>query len=436
MCSHEQEVKVGDKVPDISLDVYRSGRPSIGRLYGIKSDLILLDFWGVDCGACVTAMPRMLELQRRFGDRIKILLVTSDSERDINKLFLRLKRYKTLPHDLIDAFDSLTFIVNDSFFLKRFPHKVIPAHVWIGRDYTFKALAYQNSTNDSSIGAFLDNRAVNWALVKSGTKDFNDPFQNIQMLVNDSFGKAAYSILTSHQDFGRSGNWYVNTVAAPGSNLPIGVTAVNAGIIRLYEFVFQDSIKDMDDARVLVEASDTYRFYAPNPIGPDRPSWDDSNTYCYTMKISERSSVDYKSIMHQDLDRFLGLSSRIEYRNIKCFILRPINDAHSIGEMGTNDFQRHILDSLISFSDVREFHGSYELFSLLRSCFEIQFPSEPFFYMGQFDKNRKGILPWNFEAQNISKQKLLKALQIQGFKLVEDYINIPMVVIRNGVMPS
>lgn len=43
------------------------GRPL--RFRDLDADLVLLDFWGTSCGPCLDAMPHMMTLQKRFGDK-------------------------------------------------------------------------------------------------------------------------------------------------------------------------------------------------------------------------------------------------------------------------------------------------------------------------------------------------------------------------------
>jgi thiol-disulfide isomerase/thioredoxin len=52
-------------LPDIE------GRPV--RFQELDADLVLLDFWGTWCAPCVRSVPHLVELQREYGDRLKVV---------------------------------------------------------------------------------------------------------------------------------------------------------------------------------------------------------------------------------------------------------------------------------------------------------------------------------------------------------------------------
>ncbi len=87
-----------------------------------KDKLILLDFWATWCSSCLVNFSKMEELQKQFGDKIKILAVTDQSRVVLEKFFASTngKRY-----------DKTISVADDKMFHQLFPHKGVPYIVWI-----------------------------------------------------------------------------------------------------------------------------------------------------------------------------------------------------------------------------------------------------------------------------------------------------------------
>lgn len=60
---------------------YKSSQGSQIKLQEIKQPIIILNFWAAWCLPCLKEMPSMVELETKFGDKVKIVGVNIDSER-------------------------------------------------------------------------------------------------------------------------------------------------------------------------------------------------------------------------------------------------------------------------------------------------------------------------------------------------------------------
>ena len=87
-----------------------------------KDKLILLDFWNTWCSSCLISFPKMEELQKQFGDKIKILPVSNQDRLTLEKFFATKngQRYK-----------QVISVAGDKIFHQLFPHKGVPYIVWI-----------------------------------------------------------------------------------------------------------------------------------------------------------------------------------------------------------------------------------------------------------------------------------------------------------------
>lgn len=68
-------------VPEFTLATPDERAIRLSDLYG-QGKYILLDFWGSWCGSCVAGIPKLKELHERFSDKLTIISVNSDTNRE------------------------------------------------------------------------------------------------------------------------------------------------------------------------------------------------------------------------------------------------------------------------------------------------------------------------------------------------------------------
>ncbi|MBC8200475.1 MAG: TlpA family protein disulfide reductase [Planctomycetes bacterium] len=76
---------IGDKAPDVTVDHWVKGDAwtefEDGQVY-------VMEFWATWCGPCVSSMPHLSSLQDEYGDKIKIIGVSSEKDPEIVTSFL------------------------------------------------------------------------------------------------------------------------------------------------------------------------------------------------------------------------------------------------------------------------------------------------------------------------------------------------------------
>lgn len=118
-------LKIGESVPEnvwsTPLQLVNHPQKTI-TLNQDKDKLILLDFWATWCSSCLLNFPKMEELQKQFGDKIKILAVSNQERLVLEKFFASKngQRYK-----------NVVSVADDKMFHQLFPHKGVPYIVWI-----------------------------------------------------------------------------------------------------------------------------------------------------------------------------------------------------------------------------------------------------------------------------------------------------------------
>lgn len=120
----EGGLQIGDTIPDevweMPLQVvnYPEGKETI-TLSEYKNKLIILDFWGTACGACISALYKLDTLQSQLPDDLAIIPVAATQEAEPVAMVIE-KRGWNLP-SVVSAPELAAY----------FPHKMIPQYVWI-----------------------------------------------------------------------------------------------------------------------------------------------------------------------------------------------------------------------------------------------------------------------------------------------------------------
>lgn len=123
--SQKKSLKTGDILPAsvwiAPMEVVNHPLKTI-KLSEDKNKLILLDFWNTWCSACLANFPKMEELQKQFGDKIKILAVSNQDRVTLEKFFASKngQRYK-----------GVLSTTGDKLFHSLFPHTAVPYIIWI-----------------------------------------------------------------------------------------------------------------------------------------------------------------------------------------------------------------------------------------------------------------------------------------------------------------
>lgn len=118
-------LKIGDPVPEevwsTPLQTVNSPQKTM-KLGEDRDKLILLDFWATWCSACLKGFPKMEDLQQQFGDRLKIIPVTSQDRTTLEKFFASKNGQR---------FKDMVSVAEDPVLSKVFPHFAVPFIVWI-----------------------------------------------------------------------------------------------------------------------------------------------------------------------------------------------------------------------------------------------------------------------------------------------------------------
>ncbi len=143
--SDAQQIKpitIGDKVPDVAIKNIYNYPALQSMLSAFNNKLLILDFMATNCSSCIKALPAFDALQKKYVDKIQIVLVTNQSA----------ERVKTFLHNHTEC--KLPMLSSDTVLSKLFPHTYISHEVWI-KDGIVKAITYPEYVNAKNVEAVL-----------------------------------------------------------------------------------------------------------------------------------------------------------------------------------------------------------------------------------------------------------------------------------------
>lgn len=123
-----------EKVYTQTLEQYR-GKP------------IILAFWSIYCGSCISSFPLLNESLAKYGDDLAVLPVNS-YDMDLTVVGRVMGRF--------DNSHRLTGIMFDDYLRVIFPHGPIPHYVWIRPNGTVGAITVKSFLTMDNIAKFVE----------------------------------------------------------------------------------------------------------------------------------------------------------------------------------------------------------------------------------------------------------------------------------------
>lgn len=426
-------VPKGEIVPDLPLVLNKGDEVIKTHLWNYKGKMVLLDFWGVNCTVCIAKLPEMLQLQNEFKDRLQVIVVTSDTKKDIQKLWKEFRSNRSISPKMTDslmaAAAKLLFYIGDTtnIFPSLFPYdRTLPTHVWIDAGMRYRYIADGLSTDMKAIRIFLEGRHPDLVEKKL-------PRPNIE--INNPLtwlGAGIDSSVLSYYSF------FTGRIQRRGSPPPlekyfdrnthklIGLSAMNRQVIELYKMAWFPNEKLaplVDNDNVLLEVKDTSKVYRPYD-GPAWARWADSNMYCYALKLPFTNRQSPYTIMQQDLDRFFSLKSSMEKRNVKCLVLKRTSHQDKIrstdtanGWLSEKRFDTSLNEPYLLFHNVRMKVVRDWLKNILSLNHPFSAVVDETNYMGKIDLR----IPWKGDEGTITIDDMRKWLLQYDLDLVEAF---------------
>lgn len=318
-----KNLQVGDKVPDIVIAKIINDKVRTARIADFKNQLLILDFWDTYCGSCIEALPKLHAMQRKFGDRIKILAVTYQKEKLVVDFFKKNRFLKGL---------KLACAVEDNILQAYFKHKIISHEVWI-HNGVVRAITSPEYVNEKNIETILKGGPIDWP-VKNDSYDFDPKRRMFSLNESNLYAKSnkfqEFSGITGY----RAGINYTRGIAFDDDTLKhdYRISFYNKSIIDAYKaLLFQsDTVKRdfiLTPGRLILQVKDSSKYVYNSELGL-KDAWDRENMFCYEMLSTQPlKKTDRIKRVIRDLNIKLGLNVRWEKRTVNCIIVYKANPA-------------------------------------------------------------------------------------------------------------
>lgn len=404
-------LQIGDKMPDLELKNLANYSTSSVRISDFKGKLLILDFWGIRCVSCIEAMPKMEALQKQFGSNIQILMVTKNTDAEVEKLKQKLAIVKNV---------QLPMFNHDTILSRLFHFVTVPTHVWIDENGIVRQITDGWETTAQRIERHLKGEKVHMAL-KKDSKDFNPSVP----LWLEGGGRQVkhlkyYSFIMERLTDSRTSTFRPRYDSS--RNL-IGLFAQNLSVIQLFQMAFNEAGPVWPyqyTSRVLLEFPDAEKYVFPkDPEQVDE--WCNKNLYCYELSLPKEKVEKRYEVMKQDLERFFGLRGTIEKRKVKCLVLKRTTSEDLI-KTKSKDFA----------SELHPLHTHL----IAKRCpwkqvfrqLEVVYQHSHFPFLDE--TNYKGDVDIELNGNLNQIPVLREALNIYGLDLVEEERQLDMLVIK------
>lgn len=303
----DNALKIGDTLKEIYDEPLRSVLFEKGKVPGF--DLLLFDFWSINCTSCIKAMPKLDSLQKEFGIKVKIVLVTENSKSEVDKLFSKIKTPKP----------EMRLVVGDTLLTRMFPHTIVPHHVWIDKNKVVRFITDGHNATRENISSFLNERVL-YLHFKNDLIDF-DPEKSLLQLGGDLINSYSinYSLFLQRLDQFAGGQFGFNIDSVSKT---AGFKFINQPVFEFYKFAFsQGPTGDYYlRNRVHLEIADKKPFIEPLDANA-LDEWYGKNLFCYESCVPLEKRKKLFEILKQDLARTFPYEASIEKRSINCLVL-------------------------------------------------------------------------------------------------------------------
>ena len=310
--AQNKSLKIGDPVPEsfwtTPLKTVNHPQKTI-KLSEDKNKLILIDFWSTWCSACLMSLPKIEALQQKFGNKVKILPVSSQDKSALEKFFSSSngKKYK----NLLSTYE-------DKKLHELFPHVGVPFIIWIKDGKVFNSTDAGQLTEQTINEVLNGDKSSLQTIIQMNrerplmlSEDY-DRQRNVQLLNYSFFAKGQIP------DIGAGGTYRKTT-----SGKIHGRQFTNLSLWDMYyaigfELFRQKEETSFTEKRMIIEVKEPEQLM---PIEKADGSNDGTNLYNYEFIIPEQKSDSLYNYMLEDLNRYSGYTVTLEKRPVKCFVL-------------------------------------------------------------------------------------------------------------------
>lgn len=296
-----QPITVGDKCPPIILSNLINYNSTTAPLSEFYKKPLLLSFWSTTCEVSTDYLLHVDSLKKELGNSVEWLFVTSETEEKVRKA-LDKERMVNI---------HFPFYIKDTMLRKFFTHRTAPHVCWIDVNGEVKAITGHQEVTKENVLDF-SKRRLKPQPVKAEIMDNDIYFSLTPLIINDyKVNKSkmiAYSFMSEYRS-GVQSHLYA-AIYNPDDGY-IRIKGVNSRLFELYKTAYKQFNNGFHFSQFFQAKDSVYKknFYS-NP------------SYCYDLIIRDTSTERAYAFMRKDLDRYFSLTSNLEKRKTKVWVLK------------------------------------------------------------------------------------------------------------------
>ena len=409
LAQSQNPLKIGDALPkqfwETPLQMVNTPQKTT-TLSADKDKLIILDFWNTWCSACILNFPKMEELQKQFGDKIKILAVSNQDRATLEKFFASKNGSK---------YNQVQSVAADKTMQMMFPHIGVPFIVWIKGGKLLNTTDAEQ-VNEKTINELLDGRGTSSLQTVIQRNDDGPLMTTPDLQLEKGFTLGNYVF------FGKGrmrGLGYGTRFHRSGAVIH-GRQFTNLSISEIYRVVagelFEKRGDIFTDKRMMMELRDENAFTNPKN---SNASVNDQYLYSFDFIIPQSQAGSLYELMFSQLNQMSGYHASIEKRVVSCFALVRTSPADKlVTKGGPEEFRLRPMATVIKNSSM------YKVVNSLNGFAEIKLPIvDETGYTGNLDLQMGDIS---------TLEKLRIELSRYNLDLIEKQKSLDMLVIRDA----
>ncbi|MFN0290148.1 TlpA family protein disulfide reductase [Pedobacter helvus] len=442
--NHIKPLEKGDRCPDFTFGSLANSEKENARLSDYKGKIVILDFWATWCSSCVSAMPKLNELQNKFKDKLQIIGVTDQKFVDIEYFY----KQRVEKQKLHLSFPTVT---EDQTLTNYFPHQSISHVVWIDGEGKVLAITDSEQATEENVRKIINGEPVN-LVPKTDRRlkadvNLDEPFilerlaQPLYVNKGVTDGGIRYkSIITRRIDGIRSGytSFHAGRIISTNSYLEaLFMHAYNYDNLSTGEFLNSFPINkfrwEVGPNELYNTPGDGYSAASLGSKAVQEFNNNKDNMYCYeivfpdfymnlAMKNDNYLGTNLKrialNIMKQDLMKWTGFTSDMVRRETKVLVLRLVDSTQVISPV---NYEKSEIDPAFlgaTFKNTR-------MLIFKRSLHHILQMAPPFID----ETNYVGLVNFKLDCNLTDTQALAKELAKFGLELKEEVRKIPLLVV-------
>lgn len=314
--------KVGEKVPKyIFTEILNNNKKSFDTDKQKKPYII--EFWATWCAPCIPAMKKLENIQKKYGENLEIITVSTDSRKNLSRY---IENTKT---NLKIAFDTIHLSV--------FKYKNIPHTILVDKNGYIKAVTTPDKISDEILSDLIAGKEINIVSQEYLSKS--------NFVLDKEFKNNDYQFKLTSENKQLS---FKNEIKKNEKGEPVSLEFNNVSIYRLLFDIYQ--------------LSSVSKIYEEKPFS-------NKNKYCF--KLEQSTNFDKKLLENakEILNQNLEIKAQLVEKTIDSLYVLEISDKTNFPKASTEKEKYY------------EFHGpsykgrkitSYNLIEYLEN--EIQKP--------------------------------------------------------------